>query len=171
MTAAGPRDEGIRRPRLERTGAVEFKTTGDIISFAIRREEESIRDYGEMKSQAPPGGLRVMLGELEAEEINHKKLLEDMERAGFAVTDPGIVADMKISDYLVAETPGSEMSLQDLLILAAKKEEKAAALYGDLAGKAGRPEHRRLFKFLRSQEKAHKLRLESEYETFLLEEN
>ncbi|HOI45260.1 MAG TPA: ferritin family protein [Candidatus Aminicenantes bacterium] len=155
MTAAGPRDEGIRRPRLERTGAVEFKTTGDIISFAIRREEESIRDYGEMKSQAPPGGLRVMLGELEAEEINHKKLLEDM----------------KISDYLVAETPGSEMSLQDLLILAAKKEEKAAALYGDLAGKAGRPEHRRLFKFLRSQEKAHKLRLESEYETFLLEEN
>lgn len=144
---------------------------GDIISFAIRREEESIRDYGEMKNQAPPGGLKSMLGELEAEEMNHKKLLEDIERAGIAVPDPGIGADLKISDYLVAETPGPEMSLQDLLIFAAKKEEKAAALYGDLSGKARRREHRRLFNFLRSQEKAHKLRLESEYETFVLEEN
>jgi len=150
---------------------VEFKSVGDILDFAIRREEEAARSYAEMKGQALPGGLKVMLGELEAEELNHKKLLEDIRRSGIDVADPGSAADLKISDYLLSEAPGPDMTIQDLLIFAAKKEEKAAALYDELAGKVRRPGHRKLFQFLRSQEKAHKLRLESEYEKFVLEEN
>ena len=79
------------------------------------------------------------------------------------------VEDLKISDYLVEEPPSPDMNFQDLLILAAKKEQKAVDLYSDLERKVSKKELKKLFEFLIQQEKSHKLKLEEEYEKHVLE--
>jgi rubrerythrin len=61
------------------------------------------------------------------------------------------------------------MNFQDLLILAAKKEQKAVDLYADMERKVTETELKKLFQFLVQEEKTHKLRLEEEYEKHVLE--
>jgi rubrerythrin len=81
------------------------------------------------------------------------------------------VKDLMISDYLVEEPLTPDMNFQDLLIFAAKKEKKAADLYSDLAKSSKTKGQKALFEFLAKQEKAHKLRLELEYERHVLWED
>ena len=63
------------------------------------------------------------------------------------------------------------MTFQDLLIFAAKKEQEAVDLYSNLEENAEDDELKKLFQFLVQQEKAHKLKLEKEYEEHVLEED
>ena len=79
------------------------------------------------------------------------------------------MTDLKISDYLVEEPPSAEMTFQDLLIFAAKKEQSAVEMYSKLAERSKSDELKKLFAFLVEQEKDHKLKLESEYEKHVLE--
>jgi len=81
------------------------------------------------------------------------------------------VTDLKIGDYLTEEPPTDDMTFQDLLIIAAKKEQEAVEIYSTLERNADVEELKRLFQFLIQQEKAHKLKLESEYEKHVLEED
>ena len=81
------------------------------------------------------------------------------------------VEDLRISDYLVEEPTGTEMTFQELLIFAAKKEQKAVELYSSLKERAGSDELKKLFDFLINQEKSHKLKLEKEYEKYVLGED
>lgn len=142
---------------------------GDIIAFAIKKEEEAIDSYGSMAEKTKSPGIKEMLLELQEEEKNHKKLLQNITTEKIASLKIKDVTDLKISDYLVEEPPSPEMSFQDLLILAAKKEQRAIELYSDLGNKAEEDELKKLFEFLVMQEKSHKLKLEKEYDTHVLE--
>jgi len=148
-----------------------FSSIAAILEFAIQREVEAARMYADLANRAGPKGPRALLLDLESEEKKHEKLLTDVLRHKLVPLPSLKVADLRISDYLVEEPVDGESSFQDLLIFAAKKEAKAAALYAELLGRSSAPEHKRLFEFLVQQEKAHKLRLEQEYEKHFLEEN
>lgn len=141
----------------------------DIIAFAIKKEEEAIDSYGSMVEKAKSPGIRELLLELQEEEKNHKKLLQNITAERIESLKIKEVMDLKISDYLVEEPPSPEMSFQDLLILAAKKEQRAVELYSDLGNKAEEEELKKLFEFLVMQEKSHKLKLEKEYDAHVLE--
>ena len=108
---------------------MDLKSYEEIIKFAISREEAAIETYGEMSEKAKTPGLRELLLELQGEEENHKKLLEDITHEQIASFKTEEVIDLKISDYLTEEPPSEEMTFQDLLILAAKKEQEAVELY------------------------------------------
>jgi rubrerythrin len=148
-----------------------FTSVDDIISFAIRREEEAARGYAELAEAAQTPGIRELLLELKGEEENHKKILENVSAEDIGRMAPAFVPDLKISDYLVEETLSSDMTFQELLIFAARKEKKAAELYERLAGMAPGAEGRKVFEFLAGQEKSHKLKLETEYEKQVMWEN
>lgn len=150
---------------------MEPKTFKDIVNFAIEREEEAIKAYGEMIEMAEAPGIKNLLGELQEEERKHKKLLLDLTEKRIEALKIEDVIDLKISDYLVEEPPSEEMNFQDLLILAAKKEQKAVDLYSSLRDGAKEEEVKKLFDFLVMQEKSHKLKLEKEYEVHVLEED
>ncbi len=150
---------------------METKTFGQVIEFAILREEDAIKVYGDMVEMAETPGLKTLLAELQNEERNHKKLLQDLTEEKVESLKVKDVIDLRISDYLVEEPPSADMNFQDLLILAAKKEQMAVELYSSLAEKAEQEELRKLFEFLVMQEKSHKLKLEKEYETRVLDEN
>lgn len=141
----------------------------EIIDFAIRREEDAIEAYGNMSKTAKTPGLKDLLLELRDEEKNHKKLLQGVTERKIAAMEVGDVIDLKISDILVSEPPADDMTFQDLLIFAAKKEQQAVELYSALAEKSKSPELKKLFEFLVGQEMSHKLKLETEYEKHVLE--
>jgi rubrerythrin len=148
---------------------MEKQTFEGIVKFAIEREEDAIKTYGKMVEIAETPGLKELLAELQGEERNHKKLLQGLTEEKVESLRVEDVIDLKISDYLVEELPSAEMNFQDLLILAAKKEQKAVELYSSLSEKAKEEEIKKLFDFLVMQERSHKLKLEKEYETHVLE--
>lgn len=150
---------------------MKFSTFDDLIRFAIKREEEAAKGYGELQKIAQEEAAKKLLQDLEEEEKNHKKILQGLTKVKMEASATEDVNDLKISDYLVEEPLSPEMNFQDLLIFAAKKEKKAAGLYQDLAKKSKKEEQKKLFEFLAKQEKTHKLRLELEYEKHVLWED
>jgi rubrerythrin len=146
-----------------------MKSYDDVIKFAIRREEAAIKAYGDLSKTAKTPGLKDMLLELQGEERKHKKLLQDITEEQIASFPKKEVIDLKISDYLTEEPPSEDMNFQDLLIFAAKKEQDAVDLYTKLKEDAESHELKELFDFLIIQEKSHKLKLEKEYEKYVLE--
>ena len=150
---------------------MELKSFAEIVKFAISREEVAIKTYGDMGERAQFPGLKELLLELQEEEKNHKRLLENIAEGQIQDLEIKEVTDLKISDYLTEEPPTDDMTFQDLLIIAAKKEQEAVELYTTLERNADVEELKRLFQFLIQQEKAHKLKLESEYEKHVLEED
>jgi rubrerythrin len=150
---------------------MKFTDFKSVIEFAIRREEEAARNYGRLCRIAKEESARKLLADLREEEENHKRILQGLTQARVRVPSAKDVKDLMISDYLVEEPLTPEMNFQDLLIFAAKKEKRAAVLYSDLAKTSLNKEQKALFEFLAKQEKAHKLRLELEYEKHVLWED
>lgn len=149
----------------------DFSSFEDIIQFAIQREEEAAQGYGEMMAMAKSPGLKKLLQELQDDEKNHKKLLQDLKHEKMESLQPQKVTDLKISDYIVEEPLDAGMNFQDLLIFAAKKEQKAVELYSELARESDKEDQKKLFEFMVMQEKSHKLKLETEYEKNILQED
>jgi rubrerythrin len=150
---------------------MKFGNFKDVMKFAIQREEEAARNYGKLRTIAKEEAAKRLLADLEQEEKHHKKILQGLTKVKIEATASKNVKDLMISDYLVEEPLTPDMNFQDLLIFAAKKEKKAADLYSDLARRSSVKNHRALFEFLSKQEKAHKLRLELEYEKHVLWED
>lgn len=148
-----------------------FGTVGDILAFAIRREIEAAEGYGLMADMTTTPGLREMLLEIKGEEENHRRLLESMTAADLAAAGPVAVPDLGLSDGVEDVPAEPDMTLQDLLIFAARKEKAAAELYTALARRPGLEAHRHLFEFLAGQERTHKLKIETEYEKRVLIED
>jgi rubrerythrin len=150
---------------------MKFRGFEDIIQFAIQREEEAAKGYGDMLKIAADEAAKKLLRDLEEEEIHHKRVLQGVTTVKVEASATKDVKDLKISDYLVEEPLGPEMNFQDLLVFAAKKEKKAVELYTDLAKRSKTKEQKKLLEFLAKQEKTHKLRLELEYEKHVLWED
>lgn len=142
----------------------------DIIAFAVAREEEAAAGYADMMAAAETPGLKELFRELRDEEGDHKRLLEGLDPVGAGSLEPAAVEDLGITDSLKAEPSHPDMSFQDALIFAARKEEQAARLYAGLAEGTGRAEDRKLFEFLAGREKLHKLKIETEYDKRVLTE-
>jgi len=150
---------------------MDFSNFNEIIQFAIDKEKAAARGYASMREKAKNKGLKDLLTELENEENNHKKLLEDITKNAIGEHEIKPVQDLKISDYLVEEPLSDEISFQDLLIYAAKMEQKSVALYTTLRDLVDKPQFIKLFEFLIEQEKHHKLKLETEYDKYIYQED
>ena len=148
-----------------------FRSVADIIAFAIEREKEAAAGYGRMAGLARTSGLREFLLFLRQEEEAHRRLLEELTAEEIAGLAPAFVPDLRLIDYLAEEKLTDDMSLQELLIFAAQKEKRAAELYDTLARVAEASGRHRVFEFLAGQERAHKLKIEAEYEKKVLQEN
>lgn len=145
----------------------------DILNFAVEREEEAIRFYRELQSMVQFSEKKELLQEFEAIERSHIVVLENIRNRTVVELNsaPVEIENLAISDYLVEVPPTPEMSFQDILITAMKREEKAAKLYARLAEGANDEGIRALFQKLVSEESKHKLYFEKLYDEFVLTEN
>jgi rubrerythrin len=143
----------------------------EIINFAVEREREAQRFYDEAAEKAKWPHIKNMLMELKAQEEGHERHLLNLKLPKLQAAHIDPVPDLRLSDYMVEMDYSPEMDFQDIMVLAMKREEKAAKLYGELASTCTDPQVCKLFEMMSEEEKRHKFNLEKEYEETILQDN
>ena len=150
-----------------------FNNLTEIIDFAIAKEIEAAEFYRTVSEQESFSGKKEMFMEFAAEERKHQALLEDFKsgKIGAQLVDYEFkwVTDIKRSDYVDDITYKPGMPYNDILMLAAKREEKALALYNQMLANADTDEARKVFKILCQEEAKHKLALETMLDDYMAE--
>ena len=143
----------------------------DLLDFAIGKEQEAVDFYTELAENARNPEMKPVFREFAGMEEGHKRRLQNIKQGGQLEASSDKVMDLKIADYLVNAEPGMDMSYQDALILAMKREQSAYNLYNDLAGIAEDKSVREAMIALADEEAKHKLRFETEYDEYVLKDN
>ena len=150
-----------------------FNNLTEVIDFAIAKEIEASEFYRTVSEQESFSGKKEMFLEFAAEERKHQALLEDLKsgKVGPKLDDYQFkwITDIKRSDYVDDITYKPGMPYNDILLLAAKREEKALALYNSLLANADSDEARKVFKMLCQEEAKHKLALETMLDDYMAE--
>ncbi len=143
-----------------------FKSIDEILDFAIEKEKEAVAFYNDLSRKESVSALAKTFKELAQEEAKHVKLLTTISKNKGAISSYEFkkVPDLKVSDYLVEMEYTEGMLMQDILVLAMKREEMAVKLYTNLAMGAVDQESAKLFKLLAQEEAKHKLTFERLYD-------
>jgi len=150
----------------------EFDTINDILDFAIEQEQQAVDFYNELATNARSKDMKEIFEDFAREEMAHKAKLVNIKKTGLFPADTDKVQDLKIADYIVtSKKTNAEMTYEDALVLAMKKEKSAFKLYSRLAERAPNAEVKELFQALALEESKHKLSFELEYDEFVLKEN
>ena len=147
-----------------------FHSLEEILNFAIEAEKEAYEFYTRLAENAELEHVKNALRGFAQEEQQHKAQLESMKQSG-NLPEGGTVTDLKLADYLTDVNAGPDISYQDALVIAMKKEKAAFKLYSDLAENLEDPEFKKAFRALAEQEARHKLRFETEYDDVILKED
>jgi rubrerythrin len=143
----------------------------EILDFAIDREQEAHDLYMDLARKAERPGMEGLFTQFAREELGHKKKLERIKEGRLPLSAEKNVTDLKIGDYVVDVEPKGDLTYQEALILAMKREKAAFRLYTDLAAVTDDNESKLIFQSLAQEEAKHKLRFEMEYEDRILIEN
>lgn len=143
-----------------------FKSIDEILVFAIDKEKEAVTFYTDLSKKQTTDALALTFRELAQEEAKHVKLLTNISKNAGMIKSYELkkVPNLKISDYLVDMEYSENMVMQDILILAMKREEMAVKLYTQLAMGSIDDESVKLFKLLAQEESKHKLTFEKLYD-------
>lgn len=149
----------------------EFENMNDILDFAICNEQTAFEFYTGLAKNARNEDMKNTFEKFAQEEIGHKAKLLKVKEEGLFSHEAVKVTDLKIADYLDKVEASPNMSYQDALVLAMKREKAAFRLYTKLAAKTSNPALENLFLALAQEESKHKLMFELEYDEFILREN
>ena len=149
----------------------DWNSVDEILDFAIEREEEAAKFYQETADQASSDWMKKIFLQYAKEELGHRAKLQNVKKGKKALSASGKIGDMKMADYFVAVEAARDMSYQQILVLAMKREKAAFKLYSDLAERVDDVPVRDLFQGLAEEEAKHKLRFELEYDEVILKDN
>jgi rubrerythrin len=143
-----------------------FKSIDEILDFAIDKEKEAVTFYNDLSKKESVASLSKTFKELAQEEAKHVKMLTNITKNKDVIGKYQLtkVPDLKISNYLVEKEYSDGMPMQDILVLAMKREEMAVKLYTNLAMGSADEEIVKLFKLLAQEEAKHKLTFETLYD-------
>lgn len=146
-----------------------FKSIDEILGFAIDKEKEAVTFYNDLSKKESTKDLAKTFKELAQEEAKHVKLLTNISKNKNVIDAYELkkIPDLKISDYLVEKEYTEGMPMQDILVLAMKREEMSVKLYTNLAMGTVDEECVKLFKLLAQEETKHKLTFETIYDNDL----
>ena len=147
-----------------------FGSIDEILDFAIAREAEAYDFYTELAAKVDKAAMKKVFEEFAQMEKGHKIRLEEFKNTGGFACTLQEIQNLKIGDYLVNVQPSGEMSYQDALILAMKKEKAAFKLYNDLSEATDDVDLKAELLCLAQEEARHKLTFEREYDDHFLEE-
>lgn len=149
----------------------DLKSVDDILDFAIKKEEEAYKFYKELAVKARPH-MKEIFESFATEELGHKNKLIKVKE-GKIVLKPSSKesVDLKISEYLVDIPASPDISYQDALVVAMKREEASHRLYTILADLTGDEKLHSTFIALAEEESKHKFRIEREYDDLISSDN
>lgn len=155
---------------------MDFDNLIAIIDFAISQEGEAAEFYRSVAEKEAQDEKKDIFLQFAAEEDKHRRLLENLKSNstskdaalvdGYAFT---WITDIKRSNYVADLHYHPGMPYRDILMLAAKREEKSLELYNLLLTKAEDDAARKLFKMLCQEEAKHKLALETTLDEYMAE--
>jgi rubrerythrin len=148
-----------------------MNTVDEILDYAIDQEQQAADFYANLAGRAEKAGMKDILLEFAEEEKRHKERLLAVKAGDHELTPEQEVLDLKISDYLVEVDATDDISYQDALIVAMKRERAAYELYRDMAATIPESRLREVFVGLAREEAKHKLFFESEYDERVLMDN
>ncbi len=140
-------------------------TFNDALDFAIKREKEAVAFYQELQTMAKFVSQKELMGEFEDMEKGHVTMLEGVKnnQEPARLSKP-VPEDIHLDDFLVTSVPNAEMTYQDILITAIKREKKAADLYSRLKADTDDPALVDVFGRLVVEEENHKHYFEKLYD-------
>jgi rubrerythrin len=100
------------------------------IEFAIKQEENAAAIYQHLVNISSNDATKKLFEELRDIEIEHKEKLLKLDHSKIEevfTTDKQV--DLKLTDYLVEPDQSGDLDFQDVLILAAKREQKSYEMY------------------------------------------
>ena len=144
-----------------------FKSFEDIMEYAINKEKEAEKFYSEAAEKETYSGAKELFRGFALEERGHQKMLQNFSAENVEHFKVKKIPDLKISDYTVELEYVPDMPYDDILRLAAKREEKALKFYTDFADRSEQENHKKLFQVLAQEESKHKLKLETLLDDYL----
>ena len=139
---------------------MDFVELQDVIDFAIDKEQEAMDFYSDLASKVKHKAIAEELQKMVGIEQNHRDRLKEMDVGEAAKTTVEPAQNLKIADYLVELAPSPDMSWQDVVHIAMKRELAAMNLYTDLAKMVADQNAKQMFENLAAEESAHKLYFE-----------
>jgi rubrerythrin len=151
------------------------KSFEQMISLAIKREEEAYDFYKDAAKKAELSSSAKLLEELAKQEVGHKEKLKEALGEGvcdtFTCTSVSEVEELDLSRYLVDIPLDASSSPQDILVVAIKKEAAANSFYKALSELTQNAAHRTVFETLAKEEQEHKDILEQMYDDIFQADN
>ena len=148
-----------------------MNTVDEILDYAIDQEQQAADFYQDVAQRVATAGMKKILLDFSEEEKQHKIILQNVKSGERELTPEQEVLDLKISDYLVEVETSENISYQDALIIAMKKERAAYNLYTDMAAKIPEGHLKEVLEGLAKEEAKHKLFFEAEYDERVLTDN
>ena len=139
----------------------------EILDFAVAREQEAVKFYRDLQEEAKFHAQREMLKDLEAMEMGHIIVIENIRRQGVSEADIPKVQNLQISEYLSTDVENLDLTYQNILIKAMKREENSFKLYSEMSAKFPDSEISTLFRKLAADEAKHKLLFEKLYDDWI----
>jgi rubrerythrin len=140
----------------------------EIVQFAIQREIESMDFYNQASKIAKHTGTRDLFVDFMKQEEGHKKKLEEVRVGKMMLEKIEKIPNLKIGDYMVDTELKPDISYEEILRIAMKREERSVKLYTDLNEKNEEESLKNLFTFLIQQESKHKYAIEKIYDDEVL---
>ncbi len=147
-----------------------FDSFDDVLDYAIDREIEANQFYKDLAKKMKNQAMREVFEAFAREELGHKARLEAMKHSK-KIQAAKNVTDLQIADYVIDIKPTPDMTYQEALILAMKKEKISFRLYLDLANEVESEDQKAIFLSMTQEEAKHKLRFEIEYDDVVLKQN
>lgn len=143
-------------------------TSLEVIGMAIRSEEDAAKFYGHISRMIENDLVRAKYEHLAREEVHHRRMLtalykkmsEGQERPPRIPGTPETAEGGGVPEDMAG-------SLESLLKLAVKREQKAGTFYRDAADRATDFSGQRILRYLADVENGHELMLEKELEAYL----
>lgn len=151
----------------------DFDSIEEVLDFAIKNEQQAADFYDKLAANSKDSVMAKTFTQYAKEEKGHKSRLEKIKSGGAYSLKSGKVLDLKIGDYLVTSksSDANDLTYQDALILAMKREKAAYKLYMKLSDLTSDLELEIIFRDLAIEEAKHKLKFETEYDEVIMKDN
>jgi rubrerythrin len=147
---------------------VSCSSMDDVVKFAIEKEEKAMEFYSQCAGKAKNPGIKKFFQEMVEEEQRHRDMLKELNPYGLDGVKLERIEDLRIGDYLMDVKFKEDITYQEALTLAMKKEEKAHAFYSGWQGKCMHEKTAKIFEILANEEMKHKRKIETIYDEEIL---
>jgi len=145
-----------------------------VLNRALLMEKQSHDLYIWARDRMSNTEAKIFLNELAEEELKHKEKISDALKNREMISDVGSdaeeIEDLKIIDWLRDTTLSEDVTYQEILVFAGKREKESYEYYMNLSDRFRESDIGKLFSRLAKEEMKHKSRIEREYEKYILEE-